>query len=100
MGNTSQNQDHALWAQTIRAFRLGLDGQANSMMVEFIDRVASVMESGTLPMGPAEAQLIDDIFQAQSRQDYLFLADILEYKLPQTRFGSVFSPPGTAQTFC
>lgn len=62
-------------------FRLGMEGQASENMVKFIDTFLPEL-GGKPPEQIAQLTLLlNDIMTAQSRKDYLRVADLLEYEL-------------------
>ncbi len=84
MRDNNNIQDYR--AEAIRSFRLGMNGQASESLVKFIDCLTSALQKNAAALGSAETHLINAIFEAQSRGDYLYLADLLEYELPKTDF--------------
>lgn len=69
--------------EAARAFRLGMEGQASENLIEFIDRYSHQLGSRTISPGEMEgiAAVLGELFEAQARKDYLYLADLLEYRL-------------------
>ena len=87
--NNMKTEGQQLCMSAIRAFRLGKEGEGSSALVQFIDRLAPMLESNSVAIGEDEAALLQEIVAAQQRGDYIFLADLLEYLLPQTTLGSL-----------
>ena len=64
-------------------FRWGFEGEANALLVKFID----VLVVHSAKLSPSTQQKLDPlceaIFTAQQRGDLIFIADALEYKFPE-----------------
>ena len=73
--------------KAIISFRVGMEGKGSAALVDFIDCLAPEMENNSSLVGAEEANLFEQIFSAQQRGDYIFLADLLEYVLPNTKLG-------------
>jgi len=63
------------------SLRLGMEAQGSEELICCIDLLA-----GRLTMLPAEQavtmqQILEEIFAAQTRKDYLLVADLLEYEI-------------------
>ena len=66
---------------TARLFRIGNIGAANQSLVNSIDSLNSYLNQSEYEL-PEQVQRVSlEALEAQQRQDYLFLADILEYQL-------------------
>ncbi|WP_305046886.1 hypothetical protein [Geoalkalibacter sp.] len=63
----------------VLGFRLGMEGQANEDFVAFLDAFARVCQQYPPHRIVQLNAVLEKIFQAQSRKDYLYLADLLEY---------------------
>lgn len=63
------------------AFRLGMEAQGSQDLVELIDALPLFLEGMSNEMALRANQLLASMFEAQSRKDYLHLADLLEYEL-------------------
>ena len=74
--------------EVIEAFRLGLVSQGSDNLVRFMDCLAPLLEAKADSLGEKEVKLIEEIFTAQSRGDYLYLADMLQYVWPRTRLAA------------
>ena len=75
--------------EAVEAFRLGKENQGSDALVKFMDCLASFLEDNSTLLGRDEEELLGEIIAAQHRGDYIFVADLLEYILPNTALGSV-----------
>lgn len=69
---------------TINAFRLGREAEANEGFIEIIDRMGQLLP--TIPQNALAklAVLMQQTLEAQKRQDHIGVADLLEYELLYT----------------
>lgn len=69
---------------TINAFRLGREAEANEGFIEIIDRMGRLLP--TIPQNALSelAVLMQKTLEAQKRQDHIGVADLLEYELLYT----------------
>ncbi|WP_206484811.1 hypothetical protein [Thalassotalea sp. G2M2-11] len=67
--------------QVANYFRLGYEGQANKELIIFLDRLELLLSAQTGEVKNSILTLTEVMFQAQTRNDMLFLADILQYEL-------------------
>ena len=67
--------------QVADAFRLGYEGQSNTLLVEFIDMLNSFANKSKINKNQNFNQLVTAMLNAHQRNDNLFLADILQYEL-------------------
>lgn len=65
----------------VTAFRLGMEGQANEELIAFIDGFPGFLRNRGLSDAAQVNVVLTEILSAQSRKDYLFVADLLEYEL-------------------
>jgi hypothetical protein len=73
---------HDALATAVRAFRLGMDGDGNDALVQFIDALSRALVQGTLRVPEAELlPLLALALQAQQRGDLLRVADLLEFEI-------------------
>lgn len=80
MSNVDHNLGNNVGA-AITAFRLGMEGQANDCLTQTIDSLGAVL-SGISPDKLSQlTALLPEVLAAQTRQDYLQVADLLEYRL-------------------
>ena len=70
--------------EAISAFRLGIDAQGSAALVKFIDHLSRNMQENVSLFGEAESNVLTNIVEAQSRSDFIYVADLLEYVLPNT----------------
>lgn len=63
----------------ILGFRLGMEGQANEDFVGFLDAFERLFAHYPAQKIVRLNGVLESIFQAQARKDYLYLADLLEY---------------------
>lgn len=65
----------------IRAFRLGMEAQGGEELTSFIDkimpRISKLLAETLAPLN----KILGEILAAQSRKDYLLVADLLEYEI-------------------
>ncbi|MBW2011270.1 MAG: hypothetical protein JRI32_06420, partial [Deltaproteobacteria bacterium] len=63
------------------AFRLGMEGQAGQDLVRFIDGFLPVLQDPHRLDCKEITPLLNEVLAAQSRKDYLRVADLLEYEV-------------------
>jgi hypothetical protein len=67
--------------RAIKAFRLGIEGEASEALTQLIDQLAPITSKLPTEITPKLNLLLDEILNAFSRKDYLWAADLLEYEL-------------------
>ena len=68
--------------QVCLLFRLGMDAKANDRFARFMDLLAQELSSMSEGVDANTLNLLlNEMFLAQSRTDYLYLADLLEYEI-------------------
>jgi len=65
---------------TADAFRLGMEGLANENLIKVIDLLVSLVQDPAWPNREEKNIIFAELLDAQSRKDYLRIADLLEYK--------------------
>lgn len=71
-----------LLREIIKQFRLGAEGRGNTLLVQFIEQIMQIVQrQGQL--NPEVMPVMQEILAAQERADYLWIADMMEYKLIQ-----------------
>ncbi len=73
--------------EAIEAFRLGMEGKGSDAMMRLMDCMAPLLENNAAHLGADEAELLNLIADAQQRGDYIFVADLLEYMVPDSALG-------------
>jgi hypothetical protein len=63
------------------AFRLGMEGQASKEFVRFVDSLLQRLQSFPRPNLNELSTFLNELFAAQSRKDYLYIADLLEIEI-------------------
>lgn len=86
---TKHNMCDQYRMESIEAFRLGMEGQGSDALVRFIDCLVPFMESNSAMLGQDESELLNLVFAAQQRGDYVFIADILQYVFPNSVLGRI-----------
>ena len=76
-------------SKSIESFRLGMDAAGNSALTAFIDRISQQLSNDVALCGQQEIELINEIVNAQMRGDYIYIADLLEYRLKETKLSKV-----------
>ena len=81
---TAHNNDTlALLQQVAGHFRLGMQGAAAEGLVQLIDQLVQTLQNTPLP--PLQinqlSTLLGEVLAAQQRNDHLYLADLLQYRL-------------------
>ncbi len=73
--------------ETANAFRLGMEGAGSEKLVLFIDCLMKVLQNTPSQDIVRLNSLLQEIFSAQARRDFLRIADLLEYTniLPPNR---------------
>jgi len=63
------------------SFRLGMEAMGSENLARFIDGLSPVLQ--TLPQGVVQrlAAILNESLASQSRKDYSYLADLLEYQI-------------------
>lgn len=69
------------------SFRLGMEGQAGKDLVGFIDSLFPILQNFNQTSFHKINGLLNEILAAQSRKDYLRVADLIEYELSPLVFG-------------
>lgn len=88
----NSNKFHELVLSTATAFRLGMEAQASESLVALIDFLPQALQAGNGVDPVRLNSLMASMFAAQSRRDYSYLADLLQYEL-----ATLFNPvPGLA----
>ena len=64
-----------------RALRLGYEGHSSTLLVEFIDLFTPYLQAKPIIKQQELTKVIKVMLSAQTRNDKLFLADIIEYQL-------------------
>ncbi|MBK5416563.1 hypothetical protein [Pseudomonas sp. TH31] len=62
-------------------FRLGRDVEAALIMVDVFDEAQQLLSSAPQDVQPSWAQVLTHMLACQERQDWLGLADFMEYEL-------------------
>ncbi len=73
--------------EAVEAFRLGMEGKGSDAMMRLMDCMAPLLESNAAHLGTDDAELLNLIAEAQQRGDNIFVADLLEYMIPDSAFG-------------
>lgn len=66
---------------TVAAFRLGMEGEANENFTKLIDVLDKALQNAPVKNRAELSLILAEVFAAQQRQDYLNIADLLEYRL-------------------
>ena len=80
----TKNMCHIYRVEAVEAFRLGMEGRGSDAMMRLMDCMAPLLESNAADFGANEAELLRLIVDAQQRGDYIFVADLLEYMVPES----------------
>jgi len=78
---TSPNRLQESLTGAALAFRLGREGEASEALTALIDALGSALPQAAPDNLAALAALLPEILAAQARQDFLNIADLLEYRL-------------------
>lgn len=71
-----------LLLQSSLLFRLGMDAKANDTFARFVDALSQQLPQISSSIDVTHLNMkLNQLFQAQSRADYLYLADLLEYEI-------------------
>ncbi|MCI9876708.1 MULTISPECIES: hypothetical protein [Pseudomonas] len=79
MSTLSQCQDQC--RQCAALFRLGRDVEAALTMVDVFEQAQQCLASASVDIQQAWAQVLTQMLDCQERQDWLGLADYMEYEL-------------------
>ena len=72
---------HQIMTECVIALRMGLQGNASRKLIEFIDHISKLLElDSTLPATKIQQKLAAAL-RCQEANDYIGLADIIEYEL-------------------
>ena len=86
-------QFHQMILSTAISFRLGMEAQASEGLVALIDALPQVLADCS-EIDTARLNLIlATMLAAQSRKDYIYLADLLQYELASQFNGDSGSQP-------
>ncbi|WP_455203700.1 hypothetical protein [Kaarinaea lacus] len=80
--------------KTANMFRIGAEGEGSRGLLEILSVIAATIETGKkthIDIKPEDLSLFNKIVQAQERGDFIYVADLLEYKLPSSSFWQVIS---------
>ncbi len=64
----------------VRSFRLGIEGEGSHHLLAFIDVVEPLLANASVTELQRITPLLNQIVAAQSRMDFLCVADLLEYE--------------------
>lgn len=73
--------------RVIRYFRLGKEAQANDALTKFVNCLEQLVASNPALLGVDESNLLSEMFSALQRGDTIYVADLLEYLIPQCGIG-------------
>lgn len=79
MSALSQSQDQCRQCATL--FRLGRDVEAALAMVDVFEQAQQCLSSSSVDVQQTWAQVLMQMLECQERQDWLSLADSMEYEL-------------------
>lgn len=65
------------------SYRLGREGKGSEDLVRFVDALSGLVAELDASQMERLNCLFAQIFAAQQRRDFVFVADILEYELPE-----------------
>ncbi len=68
-------------AEVCRAFRLGMEGQANDRLTALIDALGQLMATAPEATLQRLNPLLNEVLSAMARKDHLWAADLLEYEI-------------------
>lgn len=72
--------------KAIVLLRMGMEGEGNSRLVQFLDGFLANSDQASILTGAEILIILQNIIEAQSRGDFLLIADLLEYSvLPKLR---------------
>jgi len=80
MGNLESLCVEAL-KTTATSFRLGMEGQGSENLIKLIDLLTPLVQDSDSPHREQMNTVLAELFAAQSRKDYIYVADLLEYQL-------------------
>ncbi|WP_166364072.1 hypothetical protein [Pseudomonas akapageensis] len=75
------NNHQAMARQCAGLFRLGRDIEGGLEMVEMFDRLLRVFDAEPVAIQQQSAAILAAVFTAQQAQDWIGVADYLEYEL-------------------
>lgn len=73
--------------EAIESFRLGMEGKGSDAMMRLMDCITPLLKINSSHLGTDETALLNLIIDAQQRGDYIFVADLLEYMIPDSALG-------------
>jgi len=76
-------------SEAIRCFRLGMEALGNDNLVKFADYLLPLLGNSQHLYKERDNKLLDSIFAAQSRGDFAYLADLLQYEIPVSGIGDL-----------
>jgi len=67
--------------EAIELLRMGMEGEGNARLVQFLDGFLANSDEASLLTGAKLLIVLQKIVEAQSRGDFLWVADLLEYEV-------------------
>ncbi len=74
--------------EAVEAFRLGMESRGNDSLMRLMDCLEPLLAKNSAALGKNEEELLNLVVAAQQRGDYIFVADLLEYMLPNSALGA------------
>ncbi|NOZ52520.1 MAG: hypothetical protein GXP08_05165 [Gammaproteobacteria bacterium] len=75
--------------EAIRCFRLGMEPLGNDNLMKFADHLLPLLAHSKNLYQQHDNQLLETVFAAQSRGDFAYLADLLQYEIPTSGIGDL-----------
>lgn len=79
------------FSEVIESFRLGREGQGSAALARVIDYLMLGVEQYATELTEDDILLLNEIIAAQVRGDYLFVADLFEYRIPVSTLGKIIT---------
>ena len=71
-------------AKVILYYRLGVDAEGSDALAKVMEALQPRLAKNLSILGPDDMAFLKSLMQAQAASDYLYVADLMEFALPQT----------------
>jgi len=71
-------------AKVIFFYRLGVDAEGSDALAKVMEALQPRLAKNLSMLGPDDMKFLQSLMQAQAASDYLYVADLMEFVLPNT----------------
>lgn len=75
----------------VESFRVGREAQGSEALMGLMDRLDPLLKHHAATLTSIDVALVNAIVKAQARGDFIYVADLLEYELPQCKLGELLA---------